>query len=987
MKAWMGRVIEWSMQDPLFKTQLFRFIDVLPVLTRRYLRAKDIRYADQESAYLFSEYMSEAPGELPGFLKKWVGTSKTGAAFTGKALRKNIEALAHLFIAGAEPRRQKDEIIKTVHELYRKKRTFTLDLLGEAVLSLEEARGHRNRYLELIRDLPGMLPGMPPEHIYSLTDLPRVDLSLKISSFDPRLDPADFQGSIKSLHRFLGPLIEEAQSKGVAIHFDMEHSQLKDLTIAAFLSILEEHPGYDHAGIAIQAYHKSGLDDLNKVIHWAHKEGRRINIRLVKGAYWDYETAMAASRGWPSPLFSTKEETDANFEAMTKTLLEFSDVVRPEIASHNIRSISYALAYAEALGLKPVSYEFQMLHGMAEPLKEELVGRGYLVRDYLPVGEILPAMAYFVRRLLENTSNDSFLRLSYHKKSAKEPLALLARPRSAAEIAKASEALSKKDKTSAKSEKETSGDSSKPQKEREIGSFVNTPLLDFSLKENRIAFQEAIEPFCEEYFGGKVPKSLEPFTLEKVEKAIERARKAQSHWAAMSAHERTQILFRAADLLEKERFEAAALVVFDAGKSWREADADIAEAIDFLRYYSHEMIRLSGHHNPRPEGDLPGEENRIDYLPRGVAAVISPWNFPVAIAMGMSAAALAAGNTVLLKPSSLTIRSATILSKVLAKAGLPHGVFQVAPGSGDVIGRALVNHPGVDIVAFTGSREAGLDIIKRASVTQPGQKNIKKVVVEMGGKNAIIIDATADLDEAVSGALASVFGYQGQKCSAASRLILVKEVYEEFLERFCGACDTLRIGPPDLPGFDLGPVIDAKARKKIESYIRRGKKEAKVAFERTISAAEIKFRGLDPERYVGHVVFADVPVDAKIANEEIFGPVVCVMKAENLRHAVEIANSTPYALTGGLYSRSPENIEWIKKEFRVGNLYINRKISGALVGRQPFGGFGMSGTGTQAGGPDYIKNFLFARCTSENTIRRGFAPESEPGVSEIFPGE
>ncbi len=378
------------------------------------------------------------------------------------------------------------------------------------------------------------------------------------------------------------------------------------------------------------------------------------------------------------------------------------------------------------------------------------------------------------------------------------------------------------------------------------------------------------------------------------------------------------------------------------------------------------MVRLA---NPQRR-DVPGEDNEYFYEPRGVVAVISPWNFPMAILCGMSTAALVTGNTVIMKPAEPAAVVAAKLMEVFQEAGLPPGVVNYLPGVGREIGPVLTKHPDVTMIAFTGSLGVGLMINRQAAET-PGPAHVKRVIAEMGGKNAIIVDEDADLDEAVRGVASSAFGYQGQKCSACSRVIVLDSIYDQFLHRLVEATRSMTLGPSEDPSAFVGPVIDDKAKKGILEFIEKGKQESTLRYAGDLGKL------VDEGYYIAPHIFADVAPNATIAQEEIFGPVLAVMKARNLDEALEIANGTRFALTGGLYSRSPENIARIKREFRVGNIYINRKITGALVDRQPFGGFKLSGIGSKAGGPDYLLQFVNPRTITENTMRRGFAPAAE----------
>jgi RHH-type proline utilization regulon transcriptional repressor/proline dehydrogenase/delta 1-pyrroline-5-carboxylate dehydrogenase len=405
-------------------------------------------------------------------------------------------------------------------------------------------------------------------------------------------------------------------------------------------------------------------------------------------------------------------------------------------------------------------------------------------------------------------------------------------------------------------------------------------------------------------------------------------------------------------------------MVYESGKPWHEADGDVIEACDYLRYYGLQSERLL---KPQRMGDALGEENEYLREARGVAAVIAPWNFPLAIITGMSSGALAAGNCAIFKPAAQSPLIAGRLVGILREAGVPAGVVQYLAGPGGEVGQALVDHPGVDTIAFTGSKEVGLSILKSAAEVRPGQRNVKRVIAEMGGKNAIIVDDDADLDQAVAGVVTSAFGYAGQKCSACSRLVIVGSAYDETVSRLAAAVESLVVGPPHEPSTFVPPVISEAAQRRIEGYVTGGKSTARLLVQGSRPPGE--------GYYVAPAVFVDVARNDRLAREEIFGPVLSVLRARDFDEALEIALDSEFALTGGLFSRNPRNIERARREFRVGNLYINRKTTGAVVGRQPFGGLAMSGFGEKAGGPDYLLQFLQPRTISENTTRRGFAPE------------
>jgi RHH-type proline utilization regulon transcriptional repressor/proline dehydrogenase/delta 1-pyrroline-5-carboxylate dehydrogenase len=461
--------------------------------------------------------------------------------------------------------------------------------------------------------------------------------------------------------------------------------------------------------------------------------------------------------------------------------------------------------------------------------------------------------------------------------------------------------------------------------------------------------------------------------LRHVEMAVRAARDAQAAWGALGARRRAEYLRAAADVLRRRKFEIAAWEILECGKQWRESDADVCEAIDFCEYYADGAIALD---EPQ-EVNLPGEENRFIYVPRGVTAVISPWNFPLAILTGMTTAALATGNTVVMKPAEQSSITAARLMEVFEEVGMPAGVVNFLPGRGETVGAALVEHPHVSLIVFTGSRAVGLAINKRAAeVSVAGLPYVKRVIAEMGGKNAIIVDADADLDEAVLGVVKSAFGYQGQKCSACSRAIVIDSVYEAFLTRLVEATRSLKVGPASDPATSVAPVIDRESVERVKRYIELGRKEAREVLATKVG--ELSQKG----NFVGPHIFADVQPTSRLAQEEIFGPVLAVIRAKSLTEAIAIANGTEYALTGGIFSRSPANLERAAREMQVGNLYLNRSITGALVGRQPFGGYKMSGIGSKAGGPDYLLQFVLPKTITENTLRRGFAP---PTQSEAAP--
>lgn len=443
-------------------------------------------------------------------------------------------------------------------------------------------------------------------------------------------------------------------------------------------------------------------------------------------------------------------------------------------------------------------------------------------------------------------------------------------------------------------------------------------------------------------------------TKEQAAEAVERAYAAFGSWARTPAADRIQMLVRAAALLRERKSDWNAWLVLEAGKNWVEAEADTCEAIDFCEYYARQMQRFAG---PDPVHQIPGEHDEMVYLPLGVGVIIPPWNFPLAILCGMTVAALVAGNTVVLKPSSDTPTIGAKFVELLLEAGFPANAVQFVTGSGAAVGDTLVSHRLTRFISFTGSRDVGLHINELAAKHAPGQIWIKRVIAEMGGKDAIIVDSEADLEAAAAGVAAAAFGFQGQKCSACSRAIVDERVYEPFLEKLAARVAQLRVGPAEQFGFDMGPVINERARRTILEYIETGKREGRLILGGGAGDGE--------GWYIQPTLIADVDSKARIFQEEIFGPVLAVTKARDFEHALELANDTEYGLTGAVYTRNRTKIRQAKERFFVGNLYINRKCTGALVGCHPFGGFNMSGTDSKAGGPDYLLQFLQAKSIAE----------------------
>src|SRR5438094_89486 len=849
------RLMTLSMRDEQLKLQLFRFVAVLPSL-----------HTSDEIIELLQEYFADGhkARRVAEFLGAVIRLAGIVAWISGPILRWNVSEMARQFIAGRNP----NDVMSTL----RKRRTqnigFTVDLLGEAVVSETEADEYAARYLDLLEGLAHETKNWTDALEKNSELFPVVNLSVKISALYSQISPDDPAETIAHLAPKLRPLLRRARELGAFINFDMESYAHKNGTLELFKTVFmeEEFRDWPHAGIVIQAYLRDSDADLRHLIEWGRARGTRFAVRLVKGAYWDYETTKSRQNGWDCPVYLEKPESDANFETLTRLLLENESIVTSAFGSHNVRSIAHAQALAEQLGIDRSRFEFQLLYGMAGPIKRALVEMGYRVREYCPVGELLPGMSYLVRRLLENTSNEGFLRAKFSENATAEEL--LRDPR---------EILRRSRNGVLQPPNATINMTTTTPKTQLGAHYENAPLTNFASPENQEKMRAALREQRNQ-FGRKVPltingekiwtdkmfSSVNPSQPDQIvgyaaeagipeaERAVAAARAGFEKWRRTSFEERCQLLERAAEILERRRFELSALEVFEVGKPWAEADGDIREAIDFCTFYARQM-RLIG--RPRLTQNVPGEESYQHYWPRGVALVIAPWNFPMAILCGMVSAALVTGNTVIMKPSEQSV----------------------------IIGAMLM------------------------------------------------------------------------------------EIYEEA---------SVRVGNPEEPGIMVGQVIDEAAYRRILDYIEVGKNEATLAYQAT---------DLPPHGYfIPPTIFTGLKPNMQIACEEIFGPVLGVIKVRDLDEAIEVANGTDYALTGGFFSRSPANIERIKAQLEAGNVYINRPCTGAIVGRHPFGGFKMSGGGTKAGGEDYLLNFLIPRVVTENVTRHGLAPEKTPEYREEF---
>ena len=961
LNRWTAQVLSWCLADPSVKGAVLRFIDVLPSLESPRAIARHLR-----------DYFPTSDLRLPATLRLGSQLARSGLLTHGAVagvIRQLVEQVARQFIAQSQP----DAVEAVMHALALRRATCSLDLLGEQVLSEPEADRYAAQCRAVLRDAARACAALPSAR-RPLTCGPQVNLSVKPSALSPRFDPISPSASMERAAQRLLPLMDDAAGCGALITLDMEQYELRDLTLSLARRVLVHLPappvGGAQAGakrdtgaslgVVIQAYLRDAQESVEELLAWLAAHERLLTVRLVKGAYWDYEVAQALQAHWPVPVHQQKSATDLAFERLTQRLLAAHPLVTTAVASHNVRSIAHAMAAAELLGLAKDRLEFQLLYGMGDALQAAIVARGYPVRIYTPIGELIPGMAYLVRRLLENTANESFLRQDLlQERSPEELLAPPAvRPEPAAQPATA---------------------------------WSGQPLTDFSRAESRAAMTEALtsvrgrlgqhyplwigeeavetsatlvvrNPALPAQVIGLVAKA----GVTEVDRTVAHAASAQPAWAQTPVEERVACLRRAAESLRRQRHALAAWEVLEVGKTWREADAEVVETIDYLAYYGERMAELAA---GRRLAEWPGERNLYRYLPRGVAVVIAPWNFPTALLTGMAAAAVVSGHAVILKPAEQSSVTAALVARALRDCGIPPAIVQFLPGPGAEVGAALVQHPGVHTVLFTGSKSVGLSIIEACGRVRPGQRFVKHAVTEMGGKNAILVDDDADLDAAVAGIVRSAFGYAGQKCSAASRLIAHEAVYDALLTRLTAATDRLVLGDPADPATDVGPLIDAAAQRRLREAVEWARQHGRLAYE--YPAARLPAQG----HFVGPVIATELSPTDRLAREELFGPLLCVFRARSFEDALVMANDTDYALTGGVYSRSPSHIDRAMRLYDVGNLYINRPITGAMVGRQPFGGHRLSGLGTKAGGPDYLLQLMLPKTICINTARHGMPLE------------
>ncbi len=933
---WENALIDWCMGNEELKVRAFQFIDVFPHLKTDHQVLKHIR-----------EYFPNHESAIPTAIRAGLLLTYP-KVLTQKAIhsitKHFFEKIAALFVAAKDI----NDAMQVVNKMWQNNASTSIDLLGESVISFAEANEFWLRYEDLIK-LLGKTCSIDEQK----------NVSVKLSALDPCFNALESKAVIQRLTPRLEDLLLLAAENRVTIHFDMEEYKVRDLTLdvlkALSLTTVARDFGF---GLVLQAYLKDSAHELQKIQTWVANFKKPLIIRLVRGAYWDQEVMLARDNGWTIPVFTKKHQTDTNFETLALQILKSSPRIKLACATHNIRSIAYVASAADSLGMDKSDYEYQFLYGMGTPLMKAVIKEGHRPRMYMPIGDPVLGMAYLVRRLLENMSSQSFVRNGLHSQSSAEML--LKNP---------------------KDESDIDIDIEEEQKDP-------CPLLEFHIEHIRDKFQTQLRTIAEDFaveipavIGDKevwtheklyglspndnellISKCAKP-TAEDATMAVDVASQTFEFWSHVKVEERAAYLKRAAQWLIERRYELAAIIVHEVGKSWCEADADVKEAVDFMFFYAQ---RACIDFRAKETQTLPNESNYTHLIPRGPAAIIAPWNFPAALIAGMTSAALVTGNTAIMKPAEQSPLSAWFIFQAFREAGLPEGVLSFLPGLGEVVGEILVKDPRIAIIAFTGSMEVGLDIANKANQRHAKQKQIKKLIIEMGGKNAAIVDSTADLDLAIPAIIRSAFSFAGQKCSALSRVYVLDDIYEKFTERLDEAAECIRCGTPIEAQNMCGPVIDKVAMRRINAAVTDAEEIGHMVVRRIPLVTNGNHTPL--------IIIDGLPIDSPLHTEELFGPLLIVERVFSFESAIERANDSKFALTGGIYSRTPSHINKVLHKLKVGNLYINREITGALVGRQPFGGYHLSGTGTKAGGYNYLREFCIERTVSENMYRHGFAP-------------
>ena len=900
----------------------------------------------------FVELGKGAKTDIGSYLKRLV--SRSGEPFIRNAMKQAMRIMGKQFVLG----RTIDEALAVAKPQEAQGYRFSFDMLGEAVFTMEDAERYLASYRNALKTLGAKTSG---SDIFA-----RASISVKLSALHPRYEEKQEARVMAELLPKVAELALLAKGLNVGFTVDAEEVNRLDLSLELFgqLAHDERLKGWNGLGLAVQAYSKRAKPTLEWLAELAAASGRRLPVRLVKGAYWDTEVKRAQEAGFPAyPLFTRKVSTDVSYLACAKYLLARRDVFFPQFATHN----AHTLAAISVMAGNDRSFEFQRLHGMGQALYEQVVGATRMnqpCRIYAPVGSHEDLLAYLVRRLLENGANTSFVnRLADDEAPIAE---IIADP--VMEMGKLANLPHPHIPLPADlfgARRNSKGyalwdDATRNRLTAGMAEALKRPIEASAIVDGVISGQGPVREISSPHDGREKVGRVREADESAVTNAMASAAAAQFDWDAMGGQARAAILERAADLYEVNTPAMMALLVREAGKSLDNAVADLREAVDFLRYYA--ARARADFAGPMLLPGPTGERNELALHGRGVFACIAPWNFPVAIFTGQVAAALAAGNSVVAKPAEQTPLVAHAAVKLLHQAGVPPQVLHFLPGDGARIGKVLLAHPALSGVAFTGSNDTA-SIINRALAARDGA--IPAFIAETGGMNAMIVDSSALPEQAVRDVLASAFDSAGQRCSAARILFVQEDIAGRVIPMLKGAMAELKVGDPLDYATDIGPVIDAEAKASLEAHKARMSKEGK-------TIVELK---LDAE--CSHGTFV-APAAYELASltplkREVFGPVLHVVRfaGDRIADVCAALNATGYGLTLGLHTRIETTVEEVRRLARVGNLYVNRNQIGAVVGAQPFGGEGLSGTGPKAGGPHYLHRFAVERVCSTDTTASG----------------
>jgi RHH-type transcriptional regulator, proline utilization regulon repressor / proline dehydrogenase / delta 1-pyrroline-5-carboxylate dehydrogenase len=921
----LERVQDWFLQVTTAHTpllhQVLRFVALLPSL-RFDLSHREMVRALRENVRLLLRTLTPRP-DSPGRHDRLLALMARGTDLTARALpprllgalvNRAVALIAARFIVPDTPA----EVSARLQDLKRLGRDASLDQLGELVLTPQEADHYAEAVIRLI-DLAATHHGSSADwRQVNDAGVPRAQVSVKLSALSTHFNPMAPQATAEAMRQRLSRIFRHAMRRGAFICFDAEHYAYRDLSLhipALVLAATPELDDFHDFGFVVQAYLQDVVPFVERVTALARQRRHRIQVRLVKGAYWDAETTEAAADDVPAPTFWNKAETDIHFQQLVLYILERSDALALAVGSHNVREHAFAETARSRLYPHAPVIEHQVLHRTAEGLARALTRAGWVTRDYVPVGDLLPGIAYLVRRILENASQVGILAQSREQLSAETLATDPARSLSEL-VAQGAYAWD-------------------PAVQAPHGEFRPSPPVRLHVPAEREAFAAVLA-------STEVHKP--PFvTPAAVSQLVQRALPGAETWGAWLPEMRAAVLIRAAEVMRAQRLALGALIVREGRKVWAEALADVDEAVDFLRFYARSAIHWHSVLDDRLQ-------------PIGVAAVIAPWNFPLAIPCGMTAAALAAGNAVLLKPAEQTPAIAAALVTLLHTAGVPPEALLFVLGDGQV-GTALVADPRVDLVAFTGSWEVGAQIFYTSA--RVPTRRLRRVIAETGSKNPIVVTATADMDNTIEGILRSAFGHAGQKCSACSRVLVDARLAQSLAKRFGQAARALHLGRAEDPATQLNPVITPAEAARLRAAAKRAAAEVQATGGQVVVDATAS--GAIPD-LVGPAIFllpeGVDPAQVPSANEELFGPIVHVIPHTTPAQAVHFANSVPYALTAGIFAQSSEDVEFLARRLDAGNVYINRPTTAARVGVEPFGGFKRSGTGPKAGSDEYVLAFV-----------------------------